>query len=272
MRRIKTLTLLLSATLVGGTAAWAHDDNSHSQESGMVGEESSDSSMYGEEQSGDEAGMQGDESGMSGDEAGMSGEESGMTTAGAEEVTRGTLRSEAVGFKPQVGVLVFDDPQNNGDTTSRAAYGFTLDMNAMRFINENLANWYLGPSTGLIYSHLGSSGANFFGADSPTGAPNAGANFFQIPLNLKAGYTFGDSFRLAVHGGGNIVYRSIGQSLALGDNAGATDSDWNIFPNVGADIEFGLGQNIALTLRPDVTLTPGDELYTGTLALAIPIG
>lgn len=195
-----------------------------------------------------------------------------VTVVESEEVTRGYLERETVGMKPQAGVLVFEDAL--GNDSSRFALGFTLDWNAANAISRNLENWFIGPSTGFIYSHLGSPGSNFFGADSETpGAGPAGSNFFYVPVNLKAGYTFNNNFRVALHGGGNITYRSVANSLNLGaDTSVGTGTDTTIYPNVGADFEFGLGKNSALMIRPDLTITPGDEIFTGTAAVAIAIG
>jgi hypothetical protein len=181
----------------------------------------------------------------------------------------GYLTNEKVGIRPQVGTLVFDDV--NGDSAARAAYGLTVDVNLASAINENLMHWYLGPSTGAIYSHLGSPGAGFFGTDQGSGL-SGGANLLLIPANLKVGYNFNDYFRVAAHGGGNVVYRSIANSMFLSTSSVGGGSDWTIFPNVGADVEVGLGRNLALTLRPDVTITPENDILAATLALAIPIG
>lgn len=194
-------------------------------------------------------------------------EPASVTVKEVEEVEG--LKDEIFGVKPQLGVLVFRD--NLGNDTSRFAAGLTLDLNAMSWIDPNLKQWYVGPSTGLIYAHLGSPDSNFFGTDSPIKA-GAGANFFYIPINLKAGYTFANDFRVALHGGGNILYRSVANSMNLGDSSLGTSSNTTIFPNVGADFEVTLDKRTALMVRPDLTITPGDEFFTGTLALSIGLG
>ena len=195
----------------------------------------------------------------------------GTTTRSSGDMTRGMLKNEVVGIKPQVGVMVFTDPIV-GNNTSRAVYGFTTDVNFAPAIGSEMSNWFVGPSTGLIFSHLGAPGSNILGTNSNSGFGGS-SNFFYIPANLKLGYNFTDAFRLGLHGGGNITYRSVANSLFLGaSNSAGTDSTWNIFPNVGADAEFGLGQNVSLMARPDFTITPGNSIFTGTLALGIPLG
>jgi hypothetical protein len=256
MRRT-IMTIVLSGALVGGWTALANDQYIESDQPGSVSESQEDSGMN---------------MGVDTQQPGQVGDETGVTVRGAKEVTRGFLRDESIAVRPQVGMMVFNDTLNNNETTSRAAYGFTLDMNAMQYIDKDMADWYIGPTTGLIFSHLGAPDSNFFGTDGRTGAPAASSNFFYIPLNLKAGYNVTDDVRVALHGGGNWTYRSVATQLDTESDRGNFGSDWTLYPNVGADFDFSLGRDIALTIRPDLTITPGDEFFTGTLALAIPIG
>jgi hypothetical protein len=180
----------------------------------------------------------------------------------------GYLWDEQVGVRPQVGVINFRDA--TGDQTVRGAAGITVDANLFSMIDDDLKQLYLGPSIGAIYSRVGSTGANFFGGGSTTGES---ANFLLLPMNAKAGFNFTPNFRVAAHGGANLIYRSRANVMQLGlDNSATAGSDWSFFPNVGADLEFGLGKNLALTLRPDWTFTDGEDIRTGTIALAIPIG
>ncbi len=297
MRRIM-MTLALSAALFG-TAAYAQDNSyggddqsagqTSDQQGDMAGEESSmtedqaaategDAGMSEEQTMAEseevyEPAQQGGEAG----EAGMAADQTGTTTREAGDVTKGALEREIVGIKPQVGALVFTDTQGGNETSTRAAYGLTVDMNAFSTFapdNDMLRNWYLGPSTGFIYSHLGAGNSDFFGFNAEGSSGSAGANFFYVPLNLKLGYTVAENYRLAVHGGGNVVYRSVANSMNLSDDLSdqLPGSDTSIYPNVGADLEVGLGSTAALMLRPDVTITPGDDIFTGTLALNIPLG
>jgi hypothetical protein len=191
------------------------------------------------------------------------------TTTTTTEVTHGYLRDEKVGLKPEVGVAAYTD--EFGNATSRVAVGFDLDWNILNSVAPEMGDTFLGIDTGLIYSHLGSPTSNFWGSSATT-IQNASGNMFLIPADVKAGYTFADKYRLSVHGGGNIMYRSVASSLYLGDSSFQSGSVWRLFPNVGADLEIALGRNAALLLRPDVTLTPGNTLFTGMLALGVTLG
>ncbi len=185
----------------------------------------------------------------------------------AAEMKPRSLKDEIFGIKPQLGVLVFNEAINgvSEDTSSRAAYGFTMDLNLARWRDADRRQWFVGPSTGLIYSHLGGVGSNFFG----TGDVKGGSNLLIIPVNLKVGYNVSDHFRTSLHAGGNVVYRSVGNQLNLGEQGRTDASDTTMYPNVGMDFEFG--KKVVLMVRPDLTLTPEDELFTGTVALSIPI-
>ncbi len=204
------------------------------------------------------------------DDPGMSDDTNLSSTAGASEVTRGYLANETVGIKPQLGLMVFTD--QNGNSTSRAMGGFTVDGNIATMIDKNWNNIFIGPSSGFLFSHLGQTGSNFVGTSADiTGMGDPGSNIFLIPANLKLGYNITDNLRVAGHGGGNVTYRSVANSLNLGASSSLPGSVWRIFPNVGGDLELGLGKHAALMLRPDWTLTPGDSIFTGTIAFNFPI-
>lgn len=198
-------------------------------------------------------------------------EETGsVTRAEEEEVTRGYFKNEVFGIRPQLGIMAYQDAL--GQNTSRAAEGLTLDWNLTSTFGMN-PSWYFGPSTGLIYSHLGAPTSNFFGTDPDAGQQGTGANMFIIPANLKVGYNVTDKMRVAVHGGGNGIYRSVRNSMDLGPASSiGTDSIWKIYPNVGADFEVALSRSTGLAVRPDLMLTPGEEVFIGTVALAILLG
>jgi hypothetical protein len=193
----------------------------------------------------------------------------GRTERVEEEVGKGPLQREVVGIKPQAGVMVFSDALDQTD--SRAAAALIVEMNAMTtfFKDSPIArSWYLGPSTGVVYSHLGDPNSNFFGADSSSRIGQAGSNFLIVPVNLKLGYLFPDSnFRISVRGGGNFTYRSVADAMNLGTATAGPGSRWRMYPNVGADIELG-----QLMIRPDLTLTPGNEIFTGTVGFNISLG
>jgi hypothetical protein len=174
-------------------------------------------------------------------------------------------------LQPQVGVIGLTDAQGSG--TARAALGLTADLNFARSLGQDSGRFFVGPSTGVIYSHLDSPDSNFWGSNSGNDF-SRDANLLLIPLDLKLGYALTPSIRVAVRGGGNLLYRSVGNSLSLGDSTAVLgrDSGWRIFPNVGGDLEIGLTRDISLMLRPDATLTPGDDFYTGTMGLTIDLG
>jgi hypothetical protein len=265
MQRIIT-TLALSVALVASTA-WAQDDYGSSDQSG------SDQGGQAAEPGSDQAGQAGsdqsgsDQSGVSGDQA---GQPAGTTVATGEEVTKGMLKNEKFGVRPQLGTILYNDQNTN--SAARFAAGLTIDMNALAAA-EGQSPWYLGPESGIIYSHLGAAGSNFFGTNSSnTSSSSAGANFFYIPANLKVGYNLSDKYRVAAHGGGNITYRSSGVSMDLGPSTAVANSTWRVYPNIGLDLEASMAKNVALTLRPDYTFTPGSNFFTGTLAIAVGLG
>jgi hypothetical protein len=192
------------------------------------------------------------------------------TTRESRDVTEGYLREEGVSIKPMVGVIAFTDQFRN--ETSRLVGGLSIDANVARWFSDSYSDLYIGPSLGAIYSHLGEPTSNFVGTDPDAGVGQAGANLLILPANLKLGYNVGDSFRLSAHGGGNVLYRSVASSMFLDNDSVGTGTDWSIFPNVGGDVEIGFGKNVALSLRPDWTITPGDEFFTGTVGLGIALG
>jgi hypothetical protein len=177
-----------------------------------------------------------------------------------------SLRDETFGVKPQLGMLVFKSA-SDGNVESRMMAGATLELNVSRLLGDAIGwrSWYLGPVLGAYYSHIGAANSNFFGA----GDTGGGSNLVILPMNLKIGHQFNDAFRVSVHGGGNWVYRSNADDLFLGESTRGPGDRWRIYPNVGADFEFG--RKVTLMIRPDFTLTPGDEIFTGTVAVSIPL-
>ncbi len=182
--------------------------------------------------------------------------------------TKGAMKDEIFGVKPQVGVMLFKPGPSRfkGDVDSRGMVGVTVDLNIFRLVEEDWRRFYGGLSTGVLASHVGASGANFVGL----GDAGGGGNLLVIPMNLKLGYNVNEAFRVSMRGGANWIYRSVGNQFNLGDQGKTTSSDWTPYPNVGMDFEFG--NQVALLVRPDFTLTPEDEIFTGTLALSIPLG
>lgn len=179
-----------------------------------------------------------------------------------EEATEG-LRDENVGIKPQAGILLFDSTAGN---QSRLAYGLTMDFNMSESVGAAGTPWYFGPSTGVIYSHLGQADSDLLGTEGGE-SYGGGANMFVVPANLKFGWNASEMMRISTHGGVNVLYRSSPGVIATTDDATIGDR-WTVYPNVGADLEFALGSNSAFVLRPDVTLTPGNDIFTGTLGFS----
>ena len=195
----------------------------------------------------------------------------GTTTVGKKkEILKGYLKDEIVGVRPQLGLIAFKDSADQD--TSRFAVGFTVDMNVAKAVDSNINDFYIGPQTGILYSHLGDPKSDFFGGNPDVSRGEGGSNFVMIPLNIKAGYTFNDNFRLSAHAGGNVTYRSIGGSLRFADARETGKDLWTAFPNVGADVEFGIGKNVAVGFRPDWTITPGDDVFSGMLTVGFTIG
>lgn len=194
-----------------------------------------------------------------------------FTTTEAETKTflEGTLSKEVFGVRPQLGALLYEDM--GGEDSTRMMIGLMLDSNAMAVFKPSLRNWYVGPSTGIFFSHLGSASAGFFGVSEP-GSDLADANLVMIPVNLKMGYTFGKPhFRLALHGGVNLVYRSNSRAVRIGETR-AGEASWVFFPNIGADVEVAVTEAMALILRPDLTISSDQEMFSGMLGVAFPLG
>lgn len=195
-------------------------------------------------------------------------QQTATTTTTTTEVTRGYLNDQIVGIKPEWGVIAFTDGVV-GNTQGRMSEGIGLDWNIVPVIDKTYRDIFVGPSTGFVYSHLGDPGSNFVGTNTATPVGTGGANLLMIPADLKVGYTFMNNFQIAAHGGGNVIYRSVGSSMALGSSSATTGPVWRIFPNVGADLEVGVAKNVSVLLRPDWTITPGNNFFTGTVGLGI---
>ncbi|NDF15067.1 hypothetical protein EB061_07055 [bacterium] len=172
-----------------------------------------------------------------------------------------TLKEQRWGLSAQLGNLTYTD--NSGSATSRMTLGVGFDWNASKTLRPDApSNEYVGVSSGFLYSHPGATDANYLGASSTVGGDS---NLFLIPIDLKLGYDFTDSFRLSVRGGGNLIYRSNASVSNMGAGSSGVSDLWKIYPNVGMDADIQLSSNFALTIRPDITLTPGNDLYVATL-------
>ena len=189
----------------------------------------------------------------------------------SSSILAASLRDEVVGISPQFGAIGISDL--SGSYTTRMAEGISLSFNLVPVISADLKDYYLGVSTGVFYSHLGSNSSNFFGANANSADfSSGGANLALIPVDLKVGYNVSDRVRVSAHGGGNLTYRSVGSSADFGATTSGTDQEvWRIFPNAGADVEFTVAKDITLTARPDFTITPGNAIYMGTLGIVAPL-
>jgi hypothetical protein len=200
-------------------------------------------------------------------------EEMAPVTTAREGEVRSAVKDEVLGVKPQAGVMVFNSPIDD-TSQSRGVLGMTLDWNVTKAIlGDRSADVFLGPSIGVLYSHVGTGRAGFFGnGDGTNNQFDGGANLLLLPANLKLGWNMTDNFRLSAHGGGNVIYRSVANSMRLGDGSSADSSLWKIYPNIGGDIEIGLGKAVGLLIRPDFTLTPQNDVFTGTVGISASLG
>jgi hypothetical protein len=172
-----------------------------------------------------------------------------------------TLRDQSWGLSAQLGAVAYTD--NLGDATSRIAFGAAFDWNLNPLIREDApTNQYLGLATGILYSHPGASDSNFLGGSESSGS---NSDFLFIPLDAKIGYDITDAFRLSVRGGGNLIYRSNPSVTDIGAGTGDAGGLWKLYPNIGMDADIQLSENFSLTIRPDITLTPGNDLYVTTI-------
>jgi hypothetical protein len=179
--------------------------------------------------------------------------------------SEGGLRNEAVGIKPQFGILSMDDADDEGH--ARGVAGVTVDINGLRRLDDSSGRPFLGPSVGVLYSHLGTSTADFFGTNSDDGR-ESGTHLLLIPFNLKAGYTFRDIFRPSIHAGATLIYNNERDQPTGIEPA---DSSTNVRANIGLDFEFGIGKSVALLIRPDWVFAPRSSIFTGTLGLVFPL-
>ncbi len=177
MRRMKTALLLLACA--GTTQALANETSEYqlSPEQSFDSNQNWDSTEETEQMSGTRPSNHSESdddrtSQMPGTMPQANDTDAPSSSASSSELSRGMIRDEKVGIKPQVGVFVFN--QSNGETASRIAEGIQLDANIMSMISDDLDNVYFGPSSGAIFSHLGSPGSNVIGTDSDTSNAHPG--------------------------------------------------------------------------------------------------
>ncbi len=174
-----------------------------------------------------------------------------------QEYRERSLKDQKWGFTPQLGALVYED--RTGAATSRATVGAAFDYNLTDAIlgDDPMGN-YIGISLSGLYAHPGPNNANFFGSSSGAGG---GSNLLQFPLDVKIGGYLTDDVRFTVRGGGNLIYRSDASSINLGAGSDSTASLWKVYPNVGLEGEFKVSEHISIMARPDLTITPGKNLF-----------
>lgn len=281
MMKLTGLSLLTTALVAVSIPALADDneiDIHSSSPSGVSGDYRGDDSavdvntseddVTADVSSDDRAGMQGYDNDVDVHQSAGTVEDERMTSRTDMNKLDTGLETEKVAIRPQIGTVLLD----RGDgKDARAVGGLTLDWNAVSTFTDNEAfgRAFIGPSIGAFYSRLGDTTTGFFGQNSDvTNAP--AASLLVLPANLKLGYLLTDKLRVSAHGGGNALYRS-SPSLAFFGTGNANDN-WTFQPNAGADLEWGIGKNVSLLLRPDWTFTPGNDLFTGTIGLGIGIG
>jgi len=174
------------------------------------------------------------------------------------------LLEEKWGLSAQLGTMAYRS--NTEGSRNKATYGALFEYNVNNGDRGNLSSVFVGPVVGVLYSRLGRVGADFSGANGNVGDQDAYAVI--VPANIKLGYDFSNSFRLSAHGGVNAVYRSVANRMNLGTTEDNT-AHWDFMPNLGADGDVALGDNVAVTIRPDYTFTSGDVIFTGTLGLLV---
>lgn len=179
-----------------------------------------------------------------------------------------SLSAEIASLKPEVGILEFTDA--TGGVGGRFAAGLGADVNLVVLAKGTPYDVYYGISTGAFFAHLGDASSGFFGSGTGAAQGLSGANMALIPVDLKLGYDITDLLRVSVHGGGNVFYRSVASSMAMGVSSATTAPSWDIFPNVGGDVEWALGQSksVAVFARPDFTITPGVCVFLGTVGVS----
>lgn len=180
------------------------------------------------------------------------------------------LYNQTFAMGPQLGFVTYTD--NQGDKSTRGTVGVGLEWNLAPLFESAENGWaypadyYLGVQTGAYLSRVGGGNADFFGGSS-SGSGFEDATLITIPLNAKIGYNFMENARASIHGGGNLFYRSSAGAVRLGENGPVGDSAaWNVYPNVGADLEVQVSEPLSILARPDLTITSGENLFVGTLA------
>lgn len=175
-----------------------------------------------------------------------------------------SMKTQKFAIGPQLGVINYTD--NAGEDATRGMVGVGLDWNLAPMFGAEVSNVYFGLQSGINVAKVGGSGANFFGGDSDPGTGLDDATLLMAPVNAKLGYNISDRTRISAHGGGNVFYRSSAGAVRIADDDPVgNESEWDVHPNVGADLEMQIGDNVGLLARPDFTISD-ETLFVGTLA------
>ena len=179
------------------------------------------------------------------------------STSNANEVKATSLRKEAFAIRPEIGFMNYQD--NTSTSTTSATFGFMADMNAINSLDlagMSGGNWYLGASTGVTYSRVGTFGSTFL----------------SVPLNLKFGTLLTEFCRVSIHGGGDATYRSTALAMQL-ESPGAVSSNarLDLFPNAGGDVDVAITNHLVASFRPDVIFNSGKSVFSGAFSLTIPL-
>ena len=177
----------------------------------------------------------------------------------------GGLLDEAVGINPVFGVLSLS--RNGFDSDTRGMAGLLVDVNLLQKVKAtDSGKPYLGPTFGVLYSHLGTVGGDFFGLNGPNGNNN-GTHLLLFPINIKGGFTFSNVFRPSAHAGVTLVYNNTQGTNALPTGVQVSNSSLTAHPNFGFDLELGLGTSVSLVARPDWTISSNTTIFTASFGL-----
>jgi hypothetical protein len=183
------------------------------------------------------------------------------TVTEAAEVTAG-LYDRAWTVTPRIGVLGFQEPGLNH--AGRIVEGFTTNVSLGNIVGF-MPSMHVGLESGVLFSHIGSPGANLFGVNAPIQIAE-GSNTVLVPLNATVGYRPLDRLLVAANLGASLVHRSIGNTMRLGRAGDSVPgSATELFPNVGLNLGYAVSNNVGVSLRGDWVLTPATNLFTASI-------
>jgi hypothetical protein len=183
-------------------------------------------------------------------------------------------------------VPVFESPLQLSLSPGMISYEGPSGQTESRFLTSVLADWNFSPAgpvptpiqygtgVGLLYSHLGAPGSNFFGASSGGASVGGGdGNVFIVPMTVWGGYFVRELGVLAsLHTGADLYLRSSIDSMSLGRESGRTGGAVDFFPNLGFRVGWDVRRNFAVSLRTNWTLAPNGAVFLGLLGATIPLG